>query len=101
MSREDLIAPLVVLTTSLLIYAAMRKSRRPKVSFRLAAARFFECIGLMLIFFAMNVGIIVTLSFLVRTLGLGFIPFYTAHDLFLLIFSAAQALFFNLWWRGD
>jgi hypothetical protein len=101
MSREDLITPIVVLTTSLLVYGATRKFTRRKASLRLAAARFFECIGLTLVFFAVNVGTIVTLSFLIRTSGLGFVPFYVAHDVFLLILSAAQALFFSLWWRGD
>jgi len=102
MSREDLIAPLVVLTTSLVVYAATQMSAgRPKVSLRLAAGHFFECIGLTLVFFGVNVTIIFTLSFLVRTFGLGFIPFYVIHDVLLLILSAAQALFFSLWWRGD
>jgi hypothetical protein len=55
----------------------------------------------MLMFFGMNVVITFTLSFLVRALGLGFIPFYVVHDVFLLMLSAAQALFFSLWWRGD
>ena len=101
MSREDFIAPTVVLATSLMVYALTRKSAHTKAALRLAAGRFFECIGLMLMFFGINVVIIFMLSFLVRTLGLGFIPFYVVHDVFLLMLSAAQALFFSLWWRGD
>ena len=100
MSREDLITPLVVLTTSLVVYLATRKSApRTKVSLRLAVGRLFECIGLMLVFFVLNVGLMVTLSFLTRTLGLGFIPFYVAHDVFIVILSAVQAVLFSFLWR--
>ena len=64
--------------------------------FRLALGRATETIGLALVFFAVNVTIVVFIVLVLRTLG-RFASLYVATDPVLLILSGLQALGFQFW----
>jgi hypothetical protein len=93
---------LVVLVgaTSLLAYlTGTRRLGLSGHSLRLALARMLECVGVMVVFFAANLGLGMILILSFRTLTPGFAPLYLANDISLLVFSFLQSLTFTLWWK--
>ena len=86
--------------TSLLAYlAGTRRLGLSGHSLWAALARTLECIGMMAVFFAANLGLGMILILSFRTLTPGFAPLYLTNDISLVIFSFAQSLTFCWWWR--
>ena len=100
---EDFLVAGIILTTSLVAYLLLGRVSAPgaRPPFRIALARFFECLGAFVVFFTMNVTMIIALGLFARTAGLAFISLYAARDVLLLILSAAQAVLFSFWRRMD
>lgn len=63
-----------------------------------AAGKVLECLGLVVVFFAVNLAAGMIAVFAARAVTRGFVSLYLADDVLLLVLSLLQGLLFA-WWR--
>ena len=89
----------LVIITSIGIYVIGRRMGLP-TSLRRAVVQTAETAGVVAAFLALNVAIVVVLSFILRTVGF-FVSLYIATDIMLVILSSIQAVAFQFWRYSD
>ena len=96
---EQLFIPILVGLTSLAAYAIGRRGLGlSRNNFRLAISGMLGSVGMTLVFFAVNLGMGMTIILLGRFLLREFVSLYLINDVALLILSLLQGLTFQ-WWR--
>ncbi len=97
---ENLFLLALVGVTSIAAYlAGTRRLGLSRHSLWAALARMLECVGMLAVFFAANLGLGMILILSFRTLTPGFAPLYLTNDISLLVFSFLQSLAFCCWWK--
>ena len=97
----QLFIPLLIASTSVLVAVAGRRGLQlSPAALRRAMGKTFECVGVMLAFFALNLAIGIAGVFLWRYLTRTFLSLYNLNDLTLLGLSFLQGLLFQ-WWRYE
>jgi hypothetical protein len=79
---------------------ARRGARLPAAGLRAALGRLLECAGLVLAFYALNVGVGFAAVLVLRKVTGGFVSAYLTTDDTLAVLSALQAVAFQ-WWRAE
>jgi hypothetical protein len=87
----------VCITSGLALLFGRRRLRLTPSGLRLAWGRTLECVGLAVVFYALNVGLGIGVALLLRAAG-RYSSLYTSGDVSLVVFSVLQALVFE-WWR--
>ncbi len=95
--EQSFVLVLVGLTSSAACLIGTRVLGMPARGLGRAVARMFESLGIIAVFFALNVvgGGLAILA--LRTLGRSFVSLYMANDLTVLALSAIQGLVFQAW----
>ena len=94
----------ILLPVALTSWAALVLGRRrgiTRAGLGAALARTLECVGLTVVFYALNTLLGAALTLLARALTRGFVSLYMTTDSLLLGFSLLQALALRWWWGGN
>jgi len=94
----------ILLPVALTSWAALVLGRRrgiTRAGLGAALARTLECVGLTVVFYALNTLLGAALTLLARALTRGFVSLYMTTDSLLLGFSLLQALALRWWWGSN
>ena len=97
--RAGLVIAVVALTSLAGYLYGGRALRLSRQGLRSAWMGMLECVWLSLLFYALNLFVVLAIVLLWRLMG-GFVSLYVATDITLLIFSLLQGTLLELWRRG-
>ena len=95
--EQPFVPALVVLTSVGAYVFGIKRLGWSGMGIRSALSRMLECVGMILVFFLVNLAAGVMAILAVRLLTRGFVPLYLIGDETLLVLSLLQGLAFYLW----